>query len=48
VHEENRASRRVLEKSGFVQEGLLREHYLINGQPVNEVLYGLLRQEWKP
>lgn len=47
VHEENLASRRVLEKLGFVQEGILREHYLINEQPVNEILYGLLRREWK-
>jgi RimJ/RimL family protein N-acetyltransferase len=46
VHEENRASRRVLEKLGFQEEGLLREHYLINGVPVNEVLYGLLKREW--
>ena len=46
VHEENHASRRVLEKLGFQEEGLLREHYLINGSPVNEVLYGLLKREW--
>ena len=46
VHEENHASRRVLEKLGFQEEGLLREHYLINGMPVNEVLYGLLKREW--
>jgi RimJ/RimL family protein N-acetyltransferase len=46
VHEENQASRRVLEKLGFQEEGLLREHYLINGSPVNEVLYALLKREW--
>lgn len=46
VHEENQASRRVLEKLGFQEEGLLREHYVINGAPVNEVLYGLLKREW--
>jgi ribosomal-protein-alanine N-acetyltransferase len=46
VHEENHASRRVLEKLGFQEEGLLREHYVINGIPVNEVLYGLLKREW--
>lgn len=46
VHEENQASRRLLEKLGFQEEGLLREHYLINGVPVNEVLYGLLKREW--
>lgn len=46
VHEENIASCRVLEKLGFQEEGLLREHYVILGTPVNEVLYGLLKQEW--
>jgi [ribosomal protein S5]-alanine N-acetyltransferase len=46
VHEENQASRRVLEKLGFQEEGLLREHYVIAGAPVNEVLYGLLKREW--
>ena len=46
VHEENQPSRRVLEKLGFQEEGLLREHYLINGVPVNEVLYALLKREW--
>ena len=46
VHEENQASRRVLEKLGFQEEGLLRDHYVINGSPVNEALYGLLKREW--
>lgn len=46
VHEENIASCRVLEKLGFQEEGLLREHYVILGTPVNEILYGLLKQEW--
>ena len=46
VHEENHASRRVLEKLGFQEEGLLREHYLINGTPANEIVYGLLKREW--
>lgn len=46
VHEENIASCRVLEKAGFQEEGLLREHYVIRGTPVNEVLYRLLKREW--
>ena len=46
VHEENIASCRVLEKVGFQEEGLLREHYVILGSPVNEILYGLLKREW--
>lgn len=45
VAEDNLASRRVLEKNGFQQEGILREHYMIHGKPTNEVVYGLLRSE---
>jgi len=47
VHDENIPSRRVLEKLGFAREALSREHYIINGLPENEVLYGLLKQEWR-
>jgi len=46
VHDENQASRRVLEKLGFQEEGLLREHYMIGGEPKDEIIYGLLRREW--
>jgi [ribosomal protein S5]-alanine N-acetyltransferase len=48
VHDENLASCRLLEKLGFRREGLLREHYILNGSPVNEVLFGLLERELKP
>lgn len=47
VAEENMASRKLLEKIGFVQEGVCREHYVINGVATNEVYYGLLRKEFK-
>lgn len=46
VHEQNMASRRVMEKVGYRQEGILREHYIVNGAPANEVVYGLLKREW--
>lgn len=46
IAEGNIASHRVIEKVGFKKEGFLREHFLIQGQPVNEVIYGLLRSEW--
>ena len=45
VHQENRASRRVLEKVAYKPEGVLRENYVINGMPVNEIIYGILRRE---
>ena len=47
VHDRNLASCRVLDKLGFTREGLLREHYIINGRAENEVLFGLLKREWK-
>ena len=47
VHCANVASCRVLEKLGFEREGLLREHYVINGVPEDEVIFGLLNRDWK-
>lgn len=45
IHEDNLASRRLIERVGFRLEGILREHYLIEGRPANEAAYGLLRGE---
>ena len=46
VHDLNLPSCRVLEKAGFQKEGVLREHYVINGRPENEIFYGLLKSEF--
>jgi [ribosomal protein S5]-alanine N-acetyltransferase len=45
VHDENLPSARLLDRFGFKREGYLREHYLINGKPANEILFGLLRSD---
>jgi ribosomal-protein-alanine N-acetyltransferase len=45
VHEENLPSIKVLEKVGYKKEGLLREHYLVNGKPANEIIFGILKKE---
>lgn len=42
----NEGSQRVMEKLGFVLEGRLRAHYVIEGRPTDELSYGLLAQEW--
>ncbi len=47
VHDENTPSKRVLEKVGYKQEGLLRDHYLVNGIPANEAIFGILKKEIK-
>jgi len=44
----NRASERVLEKLGFVREGVRRESCIVNGEVSDDSVYGLLRREWKP
>jgi len=43
----NAPSIRVLERLGFLREGLLREHYLVQSEPQDAVVYGLLRSEWE-
>ncbi|MGN6665454.1 MAG: GNAT family N-acetyltransferase [Trinickia sp.] len=41
----NGASARVLERLGFVKEGLLRERWMIDGQITDGAIYGLLRTD---
>ncbi len=44
---ENHASRKLVERLGFVHEGTLRDHYRIKERVVSETVYGLLRHEWE-
>lgn len=41
----NEPSRKLLQKYGFVQEGIMREHYLVNGQFEDSLVYSKLRRE---
>jgi [ribosomal protein S5]-alanine N-acetyltransferase len=43
----NIASCRVLEKLGFLREGMLREDCIVNGEVSDSWVYGLLRREWQ-
>lgn len=43
----NEASRRIVERLGFTHEGALRRHHLIEGQYIDQWVYGLLREEWQ-
>jgi ribosomal-protein-alanine N-acetyltransferase len=44
----NDASRRLVTSLGFTEEGTLRQHFLVGGNAVDEVVYGLLAHEWSP
>jgi len=48
VDPRNVASRRLLERVGFVEEGLARERYENDGQVYDSVRYGLLARELTP
>lgn len=43
----NHPSIGLLEKHGFSLDGSLREHYWINGNKYNQLVYSILRQEWE-
>ena len=43
----NLASQRVLEKAGFMKEGLLRKAAFIRGEWRDLFIYSILREEWK-
>jgi ribosomal-protein-alanine N-acetyltransferase len=43
----NKASQRVLEKTGFSKEGTIRKSGYVKGAWSNAYLYSILREEWK-
>lgn len=44
VASDNTASLRLLETEGFVQEGVLRENYFVNGRFEDSLIFGLLKK----
>lgn len=44
----NQASAHILRKYGFVQEGCLRQQFLLAGQFYDDWVFGLLRHDWQP
>ena len=42
----NVGSQRVMEKLGMTREAFLRKHRYSRGEIIDEVLYGVLREEW--
>lgn len=43
----NVSSQRVLEKNGFVREGVLRSYFKLRGSRVDNYLYAVLKEEWE-
>lgn len=42
----NQGSCRLVERMGFVREGLLRQRWLVAGEITDTALYGLLQEDW--
>jgi RimJ/RimL family protein N-acetyltransferase len=47
VDEANARGRRCYEKCGFREEGLLRQHRIVEGEFGNTVMMAILRSEWE-
>jgi RimJ/RimL family protein N-acetyltransferase len=47
AHIKNIASHRVLEKVGFKREGIIRKRFYIRGEWSNQILFSILKEEWK-
>jgi RimJ/RimL family protein N-acetyltransferase len=47
VETDNKASRKVAEKSGFHHEGTLRDVLLVGGKPTNMEMYSMTRSDWE-
>lgn len=47
VGPDNVPSMRIIEKNHFIREGVLRQHYLIDGVYDDSVCFGLLRSEYE-
>lgn len=43
----NPNSAKILDRLGFVKEGVLRERWIVAGETSDTVYYGLLRKEWR-
>ena len=43
----NVPSQRVLEKAGFMREGIVRKSYFVRGEWTDFYQYSILREEWK-
>jgi RimJ/RimL family protein N-acetyltransferase len=47
VNEHNPAAIKVYEKVGFKKEGAFREAFFLEGKYYDQLLMGILREEWE-
>ncbi len=47
VHASNERAIRAYRSCGFVEEGRMREHIWLDGRYLDNVLMGVLRDEWR-
>ena len=47
VHASNERAIRAYSSCGFVEEGRMREHIWLDGRYLDNVLMGILRDEWR-
>jgi ribosomal-protein-alanine N-acetyltransferase len=43
----NKRSQTLIRKLGFKREGVLRDHYFVEGRFSDDVIFSLLKEEWK-
>ena len=46
THPKNIPTQKMLEKIGFMKEGVLRKYFFMNGEWVDLAMYSILREEW--
>jgi len=47
ISHHNRRSQKLIRELGFKREGVLRDHYFIEGRFSDDVIFSLLKEEWE-
>jgi ribosomal-protein-alanine N-acetyltransferase len=47
ISHHNRRSQKLVRELGFKREGVLRDHYFVEGRFSDDVIFSLLKEEWK-
>lgn len=47
ISRQNKRSQALVRRLGFTREGVLRDHYFVEGRFADDVIFSLLKREWK-